>query len=213
MRTGCRRSHRRARKGRSPPGTGKRHRRPADGVARSMLLYWHHFSRGASASSRDRRRFDRRAPPAPVARQAASADWVREMHTSLIPLRGARVNASTFTCRVIAAPVRHLLRYLRSIGALRGPKHGGANEFAFEVLFATGSRRGRNRHHAKAAGQGDPSSASATRLHNGDPRNKVIKEVAGASRELAGHEALRHRERIEQVTVAGKEDVRQSGLV
>src|SRR6185503_8303707 len=49
--------------------------------------------------------------------------WVRAMHTSLILYAEHEFNASTFTCRVIAGT-----------GALKGPKHGGANEFAFDTI-------------------------------------------------------------------------------
>jgi len=101
----------------------------------SMLLYWYHFSR-------DGRRIEvetdddtvgghflhllHGAPP--------SESWVRAMHTSLILYAEHEFNASTFTARVIAGTGSDLFSAVTgAIGALRGPKHGGANEVAFEI--------------------------------------------------------------------------------
>ena len=109
-----------------------------------------------------------------------SKEWVRAMHTSLILYAEHEYNASTFTCRVIAGTGSDMYSAITGgIGALRGPKHGGANEVAFEVQ----SR------YADA----DEAEADAVRRVQakeiiigfghpvytvGDPRNKVIKEVA-----------------------------------
>ena len=63
-----------------------------------------------------------------------SASWVRAMHTSLILYAEHEFNASTFTARVIAGTGSDIYSCLTgAIGALRGPKHGGANEVAFEI--------------------------------------------------------------------------------
>ena len=109
-----------------------------------------------------------------------AAEWVRAMHTSLILYAEHEFNASTFTCRVIAGTGSDMHSAIcGGIGALRGPKHGGANEFAFEV-----QSRYANADAAEAdilrrlsskeivIGFGHPVYTT------GDPRNKVIKEVA-----------------------------------
>jgi len=102
----------------------------------SMLLYWYHFSR-------DRKRIDTQTDDDSIGGhflhllhgRPPGADWVRAMHTSLILYAEHEFNASTFTCRVIAGTGSDIHSAIcGGIGALRGPKHGGANEFAFEVL-------------------------------------------------------------------------------
>ncbi|HAW22451.1 MAG TPA: 2-methylcitrate synthase [Pseudomonas sp.] len=63
-----------------------------------------------------------------------SKEWVRAMHTSLILYAEHEFNASTFTCRVIAGTGSDMYSAIAGgIGALRGPKHGGANEVAFDI--------------------------------------------------------------------------------
>src|SRR6202007_2733562 len=66
--------------------------------------------------------------------KAPAQSWVRAMHTSLILYAEHEFNASTFTCRVIAGTGSDIYSAITGgIGALRGPKHGGANEVAFEI--------------------------------------------------------------------------------
>ena len=106
--------------------------------------------------------------------------WVRAMHTSLILYAEHEYNASTFTCRVIAGTGSDMYSAITGgIGALRGPKHGGANEVSDEI-----QKRYRNADEAEAdirrrmeakeivIGFGHPVYTT------GDPRNKVIKAVA-----------------------------------
>jgi 2-methylcitrate synthase len=151
----------------------------------SMLCYWHHYAR-------DRRRIalvtgddsigahflhllHGREPP---------ASWVRAMHTSLILYAEHEFNASTFTARVIAGTGSDLYSSITgAIGALRGPKHGGANEAAFEIQSryanpdeAEADIRRRVADKEVVIGFGHPVYTVA------DPRNQVIREVA---RELA----------------------------
>jgi 2-methylcitrate synthase len=105
---------------------------------------------------------------------------VRAMHTSLILYAEHEFNASTFACRVVAGTGSDMYSAIcAGIGALRGPKHGGANEFAFEVLS-----RYKDANQAEAdivrrvqakeivIGFGHPVYTT------GDPRNQVIKGVA-----------------------------------
>ena len=109
-----------------------------------------------------------------------AAKAVRAMHTSLNLYAEHEYNASTFACRVVAGTGADMHSAITAgIGALRGPKHGGANEVAFEVM---------NRYESPDAAETD----IVTRVANkevvigfghpvytiADPRNKIIKEVA-----------------------------------
>ena len=113
--------------------------------------------------------------------------WVRAMHTSLILYAEHEFNASTFTCRVIAGTGSDMYSAIAGgIGALRGPKHGGANEVAFEIQKrydtpdeAEADIRKRVENKEVVIGFGHPVYTVS------DPRNKVIKEVA---RELSAEQ-------------------------
>src|SRR3954468_17401873 len=105
--------------------------------------------------------------------------WVHAMHTSLILYAEHEFNASTFAARVIAGTGADLYSGITgAIGALRGPKHGGANEVAFEIQqrYATPDEaeqdiRARVANKEVIIGFGHPVYTIA------DPRNKVIKQV------------------------------------
>jgi len=114
------------------------------------------------------------------------ASWVRAMHTSLILYAEHEFNASTFTARVIAGTNSDIYSCITgAIGALRGPKHGGANEEAFRIQSryksadeAEADIRERVGRKEIVIGFGHPVYTIA------DPRNKVIKRVAqGLSKE------------------------------
>src|SRR3954464_13374734 len=101
----------------------------------SMLLYWYHWSHNG-------KRIDVETDDASIGGhflpllhgKRPSAEWVRAMDTSLNLYAEHEFNASTFAARVIAGTGSDLYSAIAgAIGALRGPKHGGANEFAFEV--------------------------------------------------------------------------------
>jgi len=101
----------------------------------SMLLYWYHFANGG-------RRIEVATDDDSIGGhflhllhgRAPSASWVKAMHTSLILYAEHEFNASTFTSRVITGTGSDLYSAITGgIGALRGPKHGGANEFAYEI--------------------------------------------------------------------------------
>ena len=106
--------------------------------------------------------------------------WVRAMHTSLILYAEHEFNASTFAARVVAGTGSDLFSAIcAGIGALRGPKHGGANEVAFEIQKrydnpdeAETDIRARVERKEVVIGFGHPVYTVS------DPRNKVIKEVA-----------------------------------
>ncbi|MGH8196765.1 MAG: bifunctional 2-methylcitrate synthase/citrate synthase [Steroidobacteraceae bacterium] len=169
----------------------------------SMLCYWYHYARSA-------RRIDvetgddsagghflhmLRGKPAP-------ASWVRAMHTSLILYAEHEFNASTFAARVIAGTGSDIYSCIAgAIGALRGPKHGGANEVALEIQqryrdpdAAEADIRRRVAGKEVIIGFGHPVYTAA------DPRNAVIKRVAAALSAETGDERMyRIAERIESV--------------
>src|SRR6185312_6916318 len=101
----------------------------------SMLLYWHHFANNG-------KRIDVETDDDSIGGhilhllhgRPPSSTWVRAMHTSLNLYAEHEFHASTFTARVIAGTGSDFYSAIAgAIGALRGPKHGGANEFSFEV--------------------------------------------------------------------------------
>ena len=169
----------------------------------SMLCYWYHFSQSGRRievetdddSAGGHFLHMLHGKPAP-------ASWVRAMHTSLILYAEHEFNASTFTARVIAGTGSDLYSCIvGAIGALRGPKHGGANEVALEIQeryadpdAAEADIRRRVAAKEVVIGFGHPVYTIA------DPRNVVIKRVAAALAAEAGDDRLfRIAERIESV--------------
>jgi 2-methylcitrate synthase len=135
-------------------------------------------------------------------RRPPPASWVRAMHTSLILYAEHEFNASTFAARVIAGTGADIYSCITgAIGALRGPKHGGANEFAFETQqrydtpeAAAADIRARLERKEVIIGFGHPVYTLS------DPRNEVIKEVARALSKEAGEPTMfAIAERIETV--------------
>ena len=101
----------------------------------SMLLYWYHFS---SSGKRIEVDTDDESIGGHFLHllhgKAPSTEWTRAMHTSLNLYAEHEFNASTFAARVIAGTGADIYSCVTgAIGALRGPKHGGANEVAFEI--------------------------------------------------------------------------------
>jgi 2-methylcitrate synthase len=155
----------------------------------SMLNYWYHFSQGGerievetdddSIGGHFLHLLHGRPPP---------PSWVRAMHTSLILYAEHEFNASTFTARVIAGTGADMYSCITgAIGALRGPKHGGANEAAFEIQQrydspedAASDIRARVANKEVIIGFGHPVYTIA------DPRNEIIKEVARQLAKEAG---------------------------
>jgi 2-methylcitrate synthase len=174
----------------------------------SMLLYWHHFAQNG-------RRIDVETDDETIGGhflhllhgRKASESHVRAMHTSLNLYAEHEFNASTFTARAIAGTGADMYSAITGgIGALRGPKHGGANEVAFEIQKRYGGADEaetdiRRRVAAKEVviGFGHPVYTIA------DPRNKVIKEVARRlSREAGSVKMFEIADRIEAVMAETK---------
>ena len=144
------------------------------------------------------------------------ASWVRAMHTSLILYAEHEFNASTFTARVIAGTNSDLYSCITgAIGALRGPKHGGANEEAFRIQSryenadeAEADIRERVARKEIVIGFGHPVYTIS------DPRNEVIKRLAKSLAGEAGEMRLFDiAARLETVMWDTEEDVPQPRLV
>ena len=154
----------------------------------SMLLYWYHYSHNG-------KRIEVETDDESIGGHflhllhgdQPRASWVRAMDTSLILYAEHEFNASTFAARVVAGTGSDMFSALcGGIGALRGPKHGGANEVAFEIQKrydspdeAEADIRARVERKEVVIGFGHPVYTVS------DPRNKVIKEVA---RQLSSEE-------------------------
>jgi 2-methylcitrate synthase len=174
----------------------------------SMLAYWSHVSHNGHAPLVETEDdsigghflhlLHRRSPP---------ASWVRAMHTSLNLYAEHEFNASTFTARVVAGTGSDMYSAMTAaIGALRGPKHGGANEVAFEIQkrydtpeAAEADIRARVANKEVIIGFGHPVYTVS------DPRNQVIKEVARSLAKEAGDSKMfAVAERIEAVMMDAK---------
>ncbi|MEI6281528.1 MAG: 2-methylcitrate synthase [Alphaproteobacteria bacterium] len=159
----------------------------------SMMIYWLHFAN-------DGRRIEVETDDETVGGHflhllhgtSPSAEWVKAMHVSLVLYAEHEFNASTFTARVIAGTGSDMHSAITgAIGALRGPKHGGANEVAFEVQSryanpdeAEADIRRRVEAKEVVIGFGHPVYTVS------DPRNVVIKEVARQLSDEAGDRKL-----------------------
>jgi 2-methylcitrate synthase len=102
------------------------------------------------------------------------------MHTSLILYAEHELNASTFTARVVAGTDSDIYSCITAaIGALRGPKHGGANEAACEIQQRYGSAEEAETDITERVGRKEIVIGFGHPVYTiGDPRNKVIKAVA-----------------------------------
>jgi len=155
----------------------------------SMLLYWYHYSHNG-------KRIDTETDDDSIGGhflhllhgEKPSELWEKAMHTSLILYAEHEFNASTFAGRVIAGTGSDIYSAITgAIGALRGPKHGGANEVAFEIQKrydnpdeAEADIRRRVENKEVIIGFGHPVYTIS------DPRNKVIKQVAHSLSKDAG---------------------------
>ncbi|MEQ1883136.1 MAG: 2-methylcitrate synthase [Burkholderiales bacterium] len=169
----------------------------------SMLLYWYHWSHNG-------RRIETESDDDSIGAhflrllhgREPSPQGERAMHTSLILYAEHEFNASTFACRVVAGTGSDMYSSITAgIGALRGPKHGGANEVAFDI---------QSRYHTPDQAELDIQRRIGNKeivigfghpvYTTGDPRNKVIKDVAKRLCEDTGNMNLFHiADRIEAV--------------
>ena len=169
----------------------------------SMLLYWHHYARNG-------RRIEVESDEVSIAAhflhllhdEAPSPEWTAAMQASLILYAEHEFNASTFTARVIAGTGSDIYSCIcGAIGALKGPKHGGANEVALEIQQryesadeAEADIRRRVAAREVIIGFGHPVYTIS------DPRSDIVKEVAARLADGANDTLLfQVAERIESV--------------
>ncbi|MGB3452251.1 MAG: 2-methylcitrate synthase [Moheibacter sp.] len=155
----------------------------------SSLLYWYHYSHNG-------REIEVETDDDSIGGhflhllhgEKPSKSWVKAMQISLNLYAEHEFNASTFTGRVIAGTGSDIYSAITgAIGALRGPKHGGANEVAFDIQSRYASAKEaeedikiRVANKEKIIGFGHPVYTIS------DPRNVVIKKVAKELSEEAG---------------------------
>jgi 2-methylcitrate synthase len=174
----------------------------------SVLLYWHHFVH-------HNHRIDVETNDTSIAAhflhllhgRPASDEWIHAMQVSLILYAEHEFNASTFTARVIAGTGSDLHSCIAgAIGALKGPKHGGANEVALEIQqryanpdAAEADIRQRIDNKEVIIGFGHPVYTIS------DPRNAVIKKVAYSLAQTAGDLSIYNiADRLEAVMLQAK---------
>nr|WP_314233609.1 2-methylcitrate synthase [uncultured Moraxella sp.] len=169
----------------------------------SMLLYWYHYSHNGKVISLESDQDSIGGHFLELLQgEAPSESHIKAMHISLILYAEHEFNASTFTSRVITGTGSDMYSAISgAIGALKGPKHGGANEVAYDI-----QKRYRNADDAEKdilerldkkeviIGFGHPVYTVS------DPRNVVIKEVArNLSKETGDMTLFDVAERLESV--------------
>jgi 2-methylcitrate synthase len=169
----------------------------------SMLLYWYHFAVNG-------KRIDVETDDDSIGGHflhllhgvKPSDEWVRAMHTSLVLYAEHEFNASTFTARVIAGTGSDMYSAITgAIGALRGPKHGGANEAAFEIQSRYDNADDAEADIVKRVAEKQVVIGFGHPVYTiSDPRNVVIKEVArGLSKQANNMKLFSIAERLETV--------------
>ena len=169
----------------------------------SVLLYWYHFAHSGKRISVETDDDSIGGHFLHLLHGSPQSElWVKSMHASLILYAEHEFNASTFTARVIAGTGSDMYSAITgAIGALRGPKHGGANEVALEIQEryaspdeAESDIRARVSAREVVIGFGHPVYTVS------DPRNAIIKAISLELSEDNGNTTLyKIAERIESV--------------
>jgi citrate synthase len=146
-----------------------------------MLTYWYHYSH-------NQKRIEVETDDDSVGGhflhllhgKKPSDSWVKAMHVSLILYAEHEFNASTFAARVIAGTASDIYSCITgAIGALRGPKHGGANEVAFDIQKRYSNPDEAEQDILKRLEKKEVIIGFGHPVYTiGDPRNEVIKKVA-----------------------------------
>ena len=147
----------------------------------SMLLYWFHWTQNG-------RRIDVETDDDSIGGhflhllhgEAPPPEWEQAMHTSLILYAEHEFNASTFAARVVAGTGADMYSAMvGGIGALRGPKHGGANEVALEIQQRYASAEEAEADIRRRVASKEVIIGFGHAVYTvADPRNAVIKRVA-----------------------------------
>ena len=169
----------------------------------SMLLYWHQFARNG-------KRIDVETDDDSIAAhflhllhgKTPSAMWTQAIQKSLILYAEHEFNASTFTARVIAGTGSDLYSCITgAIGALKGPKHGGANEVALEIQQRYNSADGAEADIRKRVTEREVIIGFGHPVYTiSDPRSDIVKQIAHELADASGDTLLFDvAERIETV--------------
>ncbi len=169
----------------------------------SMLLYWYHFAVNG-------KRIEVETDDDSIGGhflhllhgKPPSKEWVQAMHTSLVLYAEHEFNASTFAARVVAGTMSDMHSAITAaIGALRGPKHGGANEAAFEIQSRYDNADDAEADIVKRVAEKQVIIGFGHPVYTvSDPRNVVIKEVArGLSKQASNMKLFDIAERLETV--------------
>ncbi len=155
----------------------------------SMLLYWYHFAHNGQ-------RIDVQTDDDSIGGhflhllhgKPPSAAWERAMHTSLTLYAEHEFNASTFAARVVAGTNSDIYSAIvGAIGALRGPKHGGANEAACDIQCRYATADAAETDIRERVGRKEIIIGFGHPVYTvGDPRNEVIKSVARRLSDASG---------------------------
>jgi 2-methylcitrate synthase len=147
----------------------------------SMLLYWHHYARNGRRIEVERFEDSIAAHFLHLLHgEKPRPEWTRAMQTSLILYAEHEFNASTFAARVIAGTGSDLYSCVAgAIGALKGPKHGGANEAALEIQSRYGSPEEAEADIRKRVASREVIIGFGHPVYTiGDPRSEIVKKVA-----------------------------------
>ncbi|HRD42048.1 MAG: methylcitrate synthase [Actinomycetota bacterium] len=165
-----------------------------------MLLYWYHFANTGKRIDLESNAESVGEHFLTLLHQEKPSDlWIKAMHVSFILYAEHEFNASTFTARVISSTGADVYSAITgAIGALRGPKHGGANEVALEIQQRYLSIDDAEKDILKRLSEKEVIIGFGHPVYTvGDPRNPIIKSIAN---ELSsGQEIYLIAERIEKV--------------
>ena len=174
----------------------------------SILLYWYHYSHNGVRIELDSKEDSIGGHFLHLLHgKRPEKSWVDAMHTSLILYAEHEFNASTFTARVIAGTNSDIYSAIAgAIGALRGPKHGGANEVAFEIQKRYGSPEEAEEDILERIGNKEIIIGFGHPVYTvADPRHEVIKKISLELSEEAGTVRMYNiADRIEEVMKSHK---------
>ena len=174
----------------------------------SMLLYWHHYARNGKRIAVETDDDSIAAHFLHLLHGAKpSAAWIGAMQTSLVLYAEHEFNASTFTARVIAGTGSDLHSCITgAIGALKGPKHGGANEVALEIQQRYGNVDEAEKDIGRRVAAREVIIGFGHPVYTiSDPRSDIVKETARGLAVAAGDTRLFDvAERIERVMMEAK---------
>jgi len=176
-----------------------------------ILIYWYHFSHSGKRISLETNQDSIAGHFLELLHgKSPTALQIKAMNCSLVLYAEHEFNASTFTARVIAGTLSDLYSCITgAIGALRGPKHGGANEAAMEIISRYKSADDAEKDIMKRIGNKEIIIGFGHPVYTiADPRNESIKQVSKSLSEDTGNMNLFEiSSRLEEVMWREKKNV------